>query len=101
MRRTCHRIRLYFHKMTSFGEDRKIERRLKQLGIELAIPSSPIGNYVNAVRTGDLLYLAGKGPGLPGKPLPVGKVGRDISKEQAYQHARETGLSLIAVMKAE
>jgi enamine deaminase RidA (YjgF/YER057c/UK114 family) len=79
----------------------KTERRLKQLGIELAKPTSPMANYVNAVRTGNLLYLSGKGPGLPGKPLPVGKVGRDISKAQAYQHARETGLSLIAVMKAE
>jgi len=53
------------------------------------------------VRTGNLLYLAGKGPGLPGKPLPTGKVGRDFTVEQAYVHARETGLSLIAVMKAE
>src|SRR6266404_828047 len=79
----------------------KIERRLKQLGIELAVPTTPMGTYVNAVRTGNLLYLAGKGPGLPGKPLPSGKVGRDFSKEQAYQYARETGLSLIAVMKAE
>src|SRR4051812_43848878 len=79
----------------------KTERRLKELGIELATPTSPIANYVNAVRTGNLLYLAGKGPGLPGKPLPTGKVGRDFTVEQAYGYARETGLSLIAVMKAE
>ena len=79
----------------------KIERRLKKLGIELAVPTTPMGTYVNAVRTGNLLYLAGKGPGLPGRKLPVGKVGRDVTVKQAYQHARETGLSLIAVMKAE
>ncbi len=79
----------------------KIERRLKELGIELAPATSPMANYVNAVRTGNLLYLAGKGPGLPGKPLPTGKVGRDLTIEQAYGHARETGLNLIAVMKAE
>ena len=79
----------------------KTEQRLKELGIELATPTSPMANYVNAVRTGNLLYLAGKGPGLPGKPLPVGKVGRDFSVEQGYGYARETGLSLIAVMKAE
>jgi enamine deaminase RidA (YjgF/YER057c/UK114 family) len=79
----------------------KTEQRLKELGIELAKPTSPIANYVNAVRTGNLLYLAGKGPGLPGKSLPVGKVGRDFTVEQAYGCARETGLSLIAVMKAE
>ena len=79
----------------------KTEQRLKELGIELTKPTSPMANYVNAVRTGNLLYLAGKGPGLPGKPLPTGKVGRDFTVEQAYVHARETGLSLIAVMKAE
>jgi enamine deaminase RidA (YjgF/YER057c/UK114 family) len=56
---------------------------------------------VNAVRTGNLLFLAGKGPGLPGHPLPTGKVGRDFTKEQGYEFARQTGLSLIAVMKAE
>jgi enamine deaminase RidA (YjgF/YER057c/UK114 family) len=79
----------------------KTEQRLKQLGIELVKPTSPIANYVNAVRTGNLLYLAGKGSGLPGKPMPAGKVGRDLTTEQAYGYARETGLNLIAVMKAE
>ena len=79
----------------------KTEQRLKELGIELATPTSPMANYVNAVRTGNLLYLAGKGPGLPGKPLPTGKVGRDFTVEDGYVHARETGLNLIAVMKAE
>ena len=79
----------------------KTERRLKELGIELAKATQPMANYVNAVRTGNLLYLAGKGPGLPGHPLPVGKVGRDFTKEQGYEFARQTGLSLIAVMKAE
>src|SRR5579871_2677917 len=79
----------------------KTEQHLRKLGIELPTPTSPIANYVNAVRTGNLLFLAGKGPGLPGKPLPTGKVGRDFTVEQAYGYARETGLSLISVMKAE
>ena len=79
----------------------KTEQRLKELGIELAPASGPLANYVNAVRTGNLLYLAGKGPGLPGQPMPSGKVGRDFTIEQGYEFARQTGLSLIAVMKAE
>jgi enamine deaminase RidA (YjgF/YER057c/UK114 family) len=79
----------------------KTERRMQELGIELPKAVSPIANYVNAVRTGNLLFLAGKGPGLPGHPLPTGKVGRDFTKEQGYEFARQTGLSLIAVMKAE
>ena len=79
----------------------KTEQHMKKLGIELPTATSPMANYVNAVRTGNLLYLAGKGPGLPGKKMPTGKVGRDFTIEQAYGYARETGLNLIAVMKAE
>src|SRR6478736_2310667 len=79
----------------------KTEQRLQELGIELAPAIGPLANYVNAVRTGNLLYLAGKGPGLPGQPMPSGKVGRDFTIEQGYEYARQTGLSLIAVMKAE
>lgn len=79
----------------------KTERRLKELGIELTKATSPMANYVNAVRVGNLVFLAGKGPGLPGHPLPVGKVGREFTREQGYEFARQTGLSLIAAMKAE
>jgi enamine deaminase RidA (YjgF/YER057c/UK114 family) len=79
----------------------KVEQRLKELGIELTKPTTPMASYVNAVRTGNLLYLAGKGPGLPGKPLPVGKLGRDFSIDQGYGFARDTGLSILAVLKDE
>ena len=46
----------------------KVEQRLKELGIELTKPTTPVGSYVNAVRTGNLLYVAGKGasPNLAG-----------------------------------
>jgi enamine deaminase RidA (YjgF/YER057c/UK114 family) len=78
------------------------EKRLKELGIDLGTVSPPVANYVNAVRTGNLLFLAGKGP-RPGRDgqRPRGKVGRDFTVEQAYQHARSVGLDLIAVMRAE
>jgi len=74
----------------------KPEEKLRQLGIALPPVSAPVANYVNAVRTGNLLYLAGKGPG-----AVSGKVGREFTVEQAYQHARAVGLNLIAVMKDE
>ena len=78
------------------------EKRLQELGIDLGTVSAPIANYVNAVRTGNLLFLAGKGP-RPGKDgrRPKGKVGREYTVEQGYQHARSVGLDLIAVMRAE
>jgi enamine deaminase RidA (YjgF/YER057c/UK114 family) len=78
------------------------EKKLKELGIDLGTVSAPIANYVNAVRTGKLLYLAGKGP-RPDKDgkRPSGKVGREYTVEQAYQHARSVGLDLLAVMRRE
>ncbi|MGH9839140.1 MAG: RidA family protein [Blastocatellia bacterium] len=65
--------------------------------IEASLPPVPqhAGNYVHAVRTGNLLFLAGKGV------LVSGKVGVEFTKEQAYEFARETGLILLAVMKQE
>jgi enamine deaminase RidA (YjgF/YER057c/UK114 family) len=78
------------------------EKRLKELGIALGPVSPPVANYVNAVRTGNLLYLAGKGgpPGPDGK-RPKGKLGREFTVEQGYQHARDTGLEILAVIRAE
>jgi enamine deaminase RidA (YjgF/YER057c/UK114 family) len=78
------------------------EKRLKELKIDLGPVSAPVANYVNAVRTGNLLYLAGKGPrpDASGK-RPQGKVGREYTAEQAYQHARSVGLDLLAVMRQE
>ena len=74
------------------------EAKLAELGIELPAVPAPAGNYVHAVRTGNLLYLAGKGPI---DSDAVGKVGADVSTEDAYQHARQVGLTLLAVMKQD
>jgi enamine deaminase RidA (YjgF/YER057c/UK114 family) len=77
------------------------EQRLKELKLDLGAVSAPVANYVNAVRTGSLLFLAGKGPRNVDGKRPRGKVGREFTAEQAYQHARSVGLDLIAVMRAE
>jgi enamine deaminase RidA (YjgF/YER057c/UK114 family) len=77
------------------------EKRLKELGIDLGTVSQPVANYVNAVRTGNLLFLSGKGPREQDGRRPSGKVGRDFTVEQAYQHARSVGLDLLAVMRTE
>lgn len=65
--------------------------------IEASLPPvpEPAGNYVHAVRTGNQLYLAGKGV------LVSGKVGLEFTREQGYEFARETGLILLAVIKQE
>ena len=77
------------------------EAKLKELGIVLPAPGAPIANYVNAVQTGNLLFLAGKGP-LPqdGKEV-VGRLGKDMTIEQGYQAARSTAIAHLAVLKTE
>jgi len=79
----------------------RIEQRLAELGIVLPKATAPAANYVNAVLTGNLLFLAGKGPYRPDGTLHTGIVGQDVTVEEAYQHARLTGLHLIATMQAE
>ena len=77
----------------------QIEARLAELGITLPQVGPPQGTYAHAVRSGNMLYLAGKGPHNPDGSTPTGKVGRDVTTEDAYQHARSVGLTLIAVLK--
>lgn len=78
-----------------------IEARLQELGIELPAVTSPVATYVNAVRTGNLMFLSGKGPAYGPTGEGRGKVGETVTVEQAYRSARTTGLNLIAVMRAE
>jgi enamine deaminase RidA (YjgF/YER057c/UK114 family) len=72
------------------------EARIKELGITLPSPPKPMGNYIPAVRVGNLLFLSGHGPIRVGdQPLTRGKVGRDMSTEDAYKVAREVGINLL------
>jgi enamine deaminase RidA (YjgF/YER057c/UK114 family) len=73
-----------------------VEARLKELGIELPAPVRPVANYVRYVQTGNLLFISGTGPT---SSAPTGKVGKDVTVEQAYQVAREVGLQIIATIK--
>jgi enamine deaminase RidA (YjgF/YER057c/UK114 family) len=76
------------------------EERLRHLGIELPEMMIPAGSYVAARVTGDLVFVSGQGPWHAGG-LVKGKVGRDLSAEQAREAARLTGLNLLAVLRAE
>lgn len=77
------------------------EQKLKDLGIVLPEASAPVANYVNAVRTGNLLFLAGKGPGLPDGTFITGKVGQDLTIEEGKEAARMVAINQLAVIKAE
>ena len=71
--------------------------RLKQLDLELPTPAVPVANYVPFVLANGFLYLSGQGPKGPDGVTPTGKVGAEVSVEEAYKHARQTGLNLLAV----
>jgi enamine deaminase RidA (YjgF/YER057c/UK114 family) len=71
--------------------------RLRDLGLELLTPAVPVANYVPFVFSGPLLYLSGQGPRRADGSLHTGKVGAQVSVEEAYAHARTTGLNLLSV----
>ena len=77
------------------------ESKLIEKGITLATPPSPVANYVNVVRVGNLLYLAGKGPSKPDGSYITGKVGKNLTIEQGYNAARLTAINHLSVLKAE
>jgi len=77
------------------------EARVKELGIKLPMPPTPVGSYVGAVRTGNLIYISGQGPRKPDNSSLTGKVGADVSIEEAQAAARLVGLNALATLRAE
>ena len=77
------------------------EARLEQLGIELYDPPERAGNYVGAVRVGNLVYVAGHGPRLPEGGYVIGKVGKDLELEDAQLAARLTMIDMLSSLSAE
>src|SRR5690606_3334461 len=77
------------------------EKNLEELNITLSEPSSPVANYVNAVRSGNLIFLSGKGPLQSNGENIEGKVGTDLTIEEGYEAARITGINQLSVLKAE
>ena len=77
------------------------ETKLTELGIELVKAGPPVANYVNPVRTGNLVYTSGKGPNRPDGTLVTGKLGADLTVEEGYEAARLCGIQLLASLKDE
>jgi len=76
------------------------EARLVELGITLPEPPSPVANYVNGVRTGNLIFLAGKGPKRADGTEIRGKLGKDLTIEEGYEGARLAAINQLAVLKS-
>jgi enamine deaminase RidA (YjgF/YER057c/UK114 family) len=90
---------LVLFSITAVAQD--VEQKLKDLKIELIKPSVPLGSYVKAVRSGNLIFLAGHGPTKTDGSLLTGKVGKEVTLEQANHAARQAGIALLSTLKAE
>jgi enamine deaminase RidA (YjgF/YER057c/UK114 family) len=77
------------------------EEKLANAGITLPIISAPVANYVNVVRTGNLLFLSGKGPSDVSGKYITGKLGTNLTIEEGYSAARLTAINQLAVLKKE
>ena len=76
------------------------EARLKELGIVLPKVPAPVANYLPYRVAGNLLFLAGQGPRDESGNLLSGKVGGDVSVDEAYKRARIIGLQLLSAARA-
>ncbi len=78
------------------------EEVLERLGVELPTPPKPVANYVRAVTTGNLVFLAGHGPRDAEGEYVTGKLGEGgLTSEQGYEAARLTAIQMLASLKAE
>lgn len=78
----------------------KIDARLQELGIELPQAGKPVANFVPCVQSGNTLFVSGQVTALNGQYLHIGKVGRDVSIEDAQRAARLCALNVIAQARA-
>jgi enamine deaminase RidA (YjgF/YER057c/UK114 family) len=77
-----------------------IAERIRELGIALPPVFAPAANYRGCLVDGALAWVSGHGP-VDGETMICGKVGAEVSLEQARQAARLTGLSILATLQAE
>ena len=77
------------------------EEKLRSLGLELPPAPKPVGMYVPAVRTGNLLFVSGQLPMKDGELLVQGHVGGEVSMDEAQACARQAALNALAAVAAE
>jgi enamine deaminase RidA (YjgF/YER057c/UK114 family) len=77
------------------------EQRLKDLGIDLPHPATPLGAYVETVQTGNLLFLSGTLPVERGVPRFLGRIGADLSVEDGRRATRLAALNALALVKEQ
>jgi enamine deaminase RidA (YjgF/YER057c/UK114 family) len=76
------------------------EARVTELKLEMPPAPKPVATYVTAIRHGDLVYVSGHGPYRADGTLIVGKLGADMDVAGGQVAARQTGLAILATMRA-
>jgi len=84
-----------------FSTEMNCYDRLRARGLKLQAVPAPIGNFTHCTREGNLLFLSGQGPLDNTGRLMKGKVGDDVTTDEAYDHAQLVGLNLLSVLHAE
>ena len=77
------------------------EQRLADLGLEVPEVAKPVAAYVPAMRTGNHVYTSGQLPMRGGQLITTGKVGAEVTAEEAVDCARQCALNAIAAVRAE
>jgi enamine deaminase RidA (YjgF/YER057c/UK114 family) len=77
------------------------EARLAELGVQLPEVAKPVAAYVPALRSGNLVWVSGQVPLVDGVLAAAGKVGAEVTAEEAYQLARACALNALAAVRAE
>jgi enamine deaminase RidA (YjgF/YER057c/UK114 family) len=77
------------------------EERLAELGLSVPDVAKPVAAYVPAVRTGSYVYTSGQLPMRDGELMRTGKVGGEVSQEEAVECARQCALNALAAIRAE
>ena len=81
------------------GLTTSFDARVAELGLGLPKSIPPVGNYLRAMQTGNLLFLSGHLPDSAGEPIHVGKLGRDLTVEQGYAAAREAAIAMLGTVR--
>lgn len=76
------------------------DQNFKALNLELPPAPKPMGVYKPAVIVGNMVYLSGHGPLRTDGSLIIGRVGKDVDQQAAYDAARQTGLAMLATLRA-
>ena len=85
--------------MVSGSQPANAERRLQELGIELPLPPTSFGAYVEAVKTGNLLFLSGMLPAIGRQPKFIGRLGKELDAKAGREAVRIAALNVLSAAR--